>query len=65
MTVIINKPEVYIELTAAQDKFCLMEDNCSFKLVKGPFETKQQAKDWAAENGYSVNEYIDGVLQPK
>ncbi len=57
--------EVYVEFTAARDRFCLLHDFGTNELVKGPFDTVQAAKDWADMNGYVVNEYVDGKLQPK
>jgi len=57
---------VYIEFNAARDGFCLAEDIASAnpKVVQGGFESKQQAEDWAKANGYVLNKYTDGALEP-
>lgn len=58
---------VYVELNAARDGFCLAEDVVSAnpKVVQGGFESTWQAKAWAESNGYVLNEYVEGKLQPK
>lgn len=61
----VAKNEVYVEFTAARDRFCLLRDTTVMELVAGPFDTKQKAKDWASTNGYVVNDYVDGKLQPR
>lgn len=49
--------KVYVEFTAAQDRFCVLTDTCYPQLVKGAFDSVAEAETWATENGYKVNRY--------
>jgi hypothetical protein len=62
-----QKAPLYVEFNAARDGFCLVEDiaSASPKVVQGGFSSVQEAKTWAETNGRILNEYVDGVLQPK